>query len=130
MVGLFLAYHQSKHGVGRGDQVKLPPPPPLMGGPDLSFLLPKNYDTTTLPVGGMSGLGDKPDQPLGSLCTSPRAGTLVILEEGNQTYPRCPKCDMFVSKWALNDQHHSTYLCRQGKEWKLHRLEEEEARSG
>ena len=28
--------------------------------------------------------------------------TIVILEEGNQPYPWCPKCDMFVLHKALN----------------------------
>ena len=33
---------------------------------------------------------------------------IVILEEGNQPYPRYPKCDVFVFQWDLNGQHHST----------------------
>ena len=31
--------------------------------------------------------------------------TIVILEEGNQTYPRCTKCGMFVSHKALNGRN-------------------------
>ena len=34
--------------------------------------------------------------------------TIVILEEGNQPYPRCPQCDMFVSHKALNVRHLTT----------------------
>ena len=28
--------------------------------------------------------------------------TIVILEEGNRPYPRCPQYDMFMSHYALN----------------------------
>ena len=34
--------------------------------------------------------------------------TIVILEKGNQNYPRLPKCDMFVSHKSLNDKHLTT----------------------
>ena len=54
----------------------------------------------------------------------------MILEEGNQTYPRCPKCDMFFSHKTLNDWHRATAFCRKGEESKRRRLEEEEVRAG
>ena len=34
--------------------------------------------------------------------------TILILEEGNQTYPRFPKCYMFVSHNDLNVRHVKT----------------------
>ena len=43
--------------------------------------------------------------------------TIVILEEGNRPYPRCPKCDVSVSHKPLNGR-------------KRRRLAEEEARAG
>ena len=40
--------------------------------------------------------------------------TIVILEEGNQTYPLCPKCDMFVSHKDLNGWHLVMSFCCRG----------------
>ena len=40
--------------------------------------------------------------------------TIVILEEGNQTYPLCPKCDMFVTHKDLNGWHLVMSFCRRG----------------
>ena len=34
--------------------------------------------------------------------------TIVILEEGNPPYPRCPMCDMFMSHKSLNSPHLAT----------------------
>ena len=53
--------------------------------------------------------------------------TIVILEEGNRPYPRCPNCDMFVSHKALKGRNLTTSFCRQGEERKRCRLSEEEA---
>ena len=48
-----------------------------------SGILPQNAVTTLVPIIGMNGGGgEKLDQPLGSLCT------IVILDLGNQPYPR------------------------------------------
>ena len=56
--------------------------------------------------------------------------TIVILEEWNQTYPGCPKCDMFVSHKALNGWHLTeAFLCLEDKR-KRRRLAEEQARAG
>ena len=40
--------------------------------------------------------------------------TIVVLKEGNRTYPRYPQCDMFVSHKALNCRHLKTYFYRWG----------------
>ena len=37
--------------------------------------------------------------------------TIVILEEGNHPYPRCRKCNMFVSQRSLNIWHPYMDLC-------------------
>ena len=57
-------------------------------------------------------------------------GTIVILDEGNQPYPRCPQCDMFVSHKYLNGWQTTTDFCQQGAERKPHLLAEQEAREG
>ena len=54
----------------------------------------------------------------------------MILEEGNQPYPRCPQCDMFVLNKSLNSRHMTTVFCQRGAERKRQRLAEEEARAG
>ena len=54
----------------------------------------------------------------------------MILEEGNRPYPRCPKCEIFVSHKALNGRHLATAFCQRGEERKRCHLAEEEARAG
>ena len=48
--------------------------------------------------------------------------TVVILEEGNLPLPRCPRCDLQVSRRALNGRHLGTNQCRIGAERKIRRL--------
>ena len=50
--------------------------------------------------------------------------TVVILEEGNLPLPRCPRCDLQVSRKALNRRHLGTSQCRTGTEQKRRRLAE------
>ena len=40
--------------------------------------------------------------------------TVVILEEVNLPLPRCPRCDLQVSRRALNGRHLGTNQCRTG----------------
>ena len=54
--------------------------------------------------------------------------TEVILEEGNSPHPRCARCDMLVSRRALNGRHPGTAHCNKGAERKRQRLEEAEMR--
>ena len=54
--------------------------------------------------------------------------TVVILEEGNLPLPRCPRCDLQVSRKALNGRHLGTSQCRMGTECKRRRLAEAEMR--
>ena len=54
--------------------------------------------------------------------------TVVILEEGNLPLPRCPLCDLQVSRKALNGRHLGTSQCRTGTERKRRRLAEAEMR--
>ena len=45
--------------------------------------------------------------------------TVVILEEGKLPLPRCPRCDLQVSRRALNGRHLGTNQCRTGVEHKI-----------
>ena len=42
--------------------------------------------------------------------------TVAMLEEGNLPLPRCPRCDLQVSRKALNGRHLGTIQCRTGTE--------------
>ena len=48
--------------------------------------------------------------------------TVVILEEGNLPLPRCPRCNLQVSRKALNGRHLDTNQCKTGAERKQQRL--------
>ena len=48
--------------------------------------------------------------------------TVVILEEGNLPLPWCPRCDLQVSRKALNGRHLETNQCKKGAERKRRRL--------
>ena len=54
--------------------------------------------------------------------------TLVIMEEVNLFLPRCPRCDLQVSRKAINGLHLGTSQCRTGTEPKRRRLVEVEMR--
>ena len=49
-------------------------------------------------------------------------------EEGNLPLPRCPRCNLQVSRKALNRRHLGTSQCRAGTERKRRRLAEAEMR--
>ena len=51
---------------------------------------------------------------------------VVILEDGNWMYPRCPQCDMFASQKAVNSRNLVTDFCQRGAYRKWRRLVEEE----
>ena len=52
--------------------------------------------------------------------------TVFILEEGNLPLPQCPRCDLQVSRKALNGRHLVTLQCQKGAERKRRRLTETE----
>ena len=54
--------------------------------------------------------------------------TVVILEEGNLPLPWCLRCDLRVSRKALNGSHLGTSQCRTGTELNRRRLAEAEMR--
>ena len=54
--------------------------------------------------------------------------TVVILEEGNLTHPRCPLCDMLVPWNSLNGTHRRMAQYKRGSELKMHQLAAEEER--
>ena len=53
---------------------------------------------------------------------------VLMLEEGNLPVPRCPRCDLQVSRKALDRRHLGTSQCRTGTERKRRRLLEAEMR--
>ena len=42
--------------------------------------------------------------------------TVVMLEEGNLPLPRCPRCDLQVTRKALYGRHLGTLQCKKGVE--------------
>ena len=54
--------------------------------------------------------------------------TVVMLEEGNLPLPRYPRCDLQVTRKALNGRHLVTLQCKKGAERKQRRLAETETR--
>ena len=54
--------------------------------------------------------------------------TVVMLEEGKLPLPRCPRCNLQVSRKALNGRHLGTLQCQKGEERKRRRLTETETR--
>ena len=54
--------------------------------------------------------------------------TVVILEQGNLTYPRCPLCDMLVPWKAQNGTHMRTEQCTWGAVRRRRQLAAEEER--
>ena len=54
--------------------------------------------------------------------------TVVMLEEGNLPLPRCPRCDLHVTRKALNGSHLGTLQCMKGAERKRRQLAETETR--
>ena len=50
------------------------------------------------------------------------------MEDGNLPHPRCNRCDILISRQALNSRHPATAQCVRGEEQKRRRLEEEELR--
>ena len=54
--------------------------------------------------------------------------TIIISQEGAWAHPRCEKCDMFVSQFALGQGHQNTAMCRDGAARKRQRLAVETAR--
>ena len=54
--------------------------------------------------------------------------TVVILEGGNLPLPRCSRCNLQVSRKALNRRHLGTLQCHKGEEQKRRGLTETETR--
>ena len=48
--------------------------------------------------------------------------SIVILEDGNKLFPRCPQCNMFVPQEALNRAHPTSEMYWGGTERKRRRL--------
>ena len=86
------------------------------GRPNIPGIFTKMSIAVMVTVRGLPRWGLKPDQPPGSLCALLVQEKNIILEEGNQPYPRFPKCNMFVSHKYLNGWHFTNTFCRRGEE--------------
>ena len=75
---------------------------------------PKTLLRLRCPVAGCLGGVSNSSNLRFNFAHHPMWGEIVILEDGNQPYPRCPKCDMFVSHRSLNGHHLVTNFCLQG----------------
>ena len=87
----------------------------------LPGLSPQTSVADMVPHRGLDGWGFKSNQPPGSYFAHIHMReTIVILEEGNRPYPRCPKCKFFVSHEALNGRHLAADFCHRGEHrWEL-----------
>ena len=54
--------------------------------------------------------------------------TVMILEEGNLPKPKCPRCEMLVSRKFLDGRHVTTDQCEKGEERKICLLAAEDMR--
>ena len=63
-----------------------------------------------------------------NFCSRHVRDTVIILEEGNLSHPRCSQCDMLVPWRALNGKHHETAMCRSGAERERRRMAETKLR--
>ena len=104
--GSLLTHCQIQHGVGWGDR-EAPPPRPRESQ-TYRVYSPKHMLRLWCPVEGCMG-GDSNQTNLRVQFAHRHVrDTIVILEEGNLPYPRCPMCDMFVSHNSLNSPHLAT----------------------
>ena len=70
--------------------------------------------TTACPVGGCPGRAGTRTAMRVHFWKRHVRDIVIILEEGNLHYPRCPQCDMFLTWRALNGRHKNTEMCRSG----------------
>ena len=105
-------------------------PPPPGDSQNYQVSLPKCLLRLRCPVEGCLGGASSRINLRVHLTNRHVRDKIVILEEGNQPYPRCPKCDMFVPHKSLNGRNPATDFCRMGGGSKRRRLEEEEAQAG
>ena len=83
---------------------------------------PAKGGRTQFPVEGCPGLSATRAAMLVHFVHRHVHDTVVILEEGNLPLPRCPRCNMQVSRKALNGCHLETNQCKKGGERKQRRL--------
>ena len=105
-------------------------PPPLREAQTYRVSLPKQLPRLWCPVAGCLGGASSRTNLWIHFTHRIVRDIILILEEGNHPYPRCPQCDMFVPQNPFNGQNLVTSLCRRGVESKWRYLEEEDAREG
>ena len=102
---------QAQRGLGGPDSP--PPPTPPHPREDQTYWVsfPKHLLWIQFPVDGCLGGASNRTNLRVRFAHHHTRYTIVILEERNQPYPRCPQCDMLVSNKALNGRHLTTALC-------------------
>ena len=125
-----LTHRQIQHGVGQGDWVAPQPPQPPGEAQNYRVSFPKNLLRLRCPVYGCLGGASNRTNLLVHFAHCQAWYTIVVLDEGNRPYPRCPKCDMFVLHQDLKFRHLATAFCQREEERKRRCLAEDEARAG
>ena len=68
------------------------------------------------PLEGCSGWAETRTDMWVHFCHWNVWATVVILEYGNPTHPRCPQCDMLLPWGSLNGIHWCNAQCKKGEE--------------
>ena len=110
----------ARHGAGGLGRI----PPPPGEAQNYRVFFPKRLLRIRCPVEGFLGGASNRANLRVHFAHRHAQDTIVILEEGNRPYPRCPQFDMFVSHKDLNGLYLTTALCRRGAERKRRRLTE------
>ena len=82
-------------------------PPDGRGGQDVQDVLTNEGGAAAVSSGGVPRGASNKDVWVHFLHRHVQ-DTVVIMEEGNLTHPRCPRCDLQVPRKALNGRHLGT----------------------
>ena len=104
-----LAAHTSSDTArrGAGGPGGPPPPPPTTTKETQTYRVsfPKHLSLLRLPVAGCLGGASSRTNLQIHFVHCYVWDTIMILEEGNGSYPRCPQCDMFMPQKSLNSRN-------------------------
>ena len=87
-------------------------PPDGRGGQDVQDILPNEGGAAAVSSGGVPvALATRATMRVHFVHRHVQ-DTVVMLEEGNLPHPRCPHCDLQVTRKALNGRHLGTAQCK------------------
>ena len=113
-VAIDASSESTRHGAGVPRRVTPSLPPPLGEAQTYRVYFPKLMLQLRCPVEGCLGGASNWANLRVHFSHHHARDKIVILEEGNLPYPRCPQCDMFVSHRALIGRHLTTDFCIKG----------------